>query len=152
MICAVAIALLASEVAVAQAPAPRAPLVATARQGIDRLERRYQFATVRRDIGWGMAGVGMALIVAGALTVGYGFNSPGSTSASGYDQAAYDIVAGSATVAVGVGLAIPGIALAIQGQSEMTEVMWLMRGTPATMTAIVLPTRGGFVASWSVQF
>ena len=143
MTCAAGIALLAMQTTLSAHPTS-APDHA--------LTRRYERARLRRDLGWGLSGVGIAAIVAGAAVLAYGFTIDCNPSL----PACYDDVikphyyGGIAAMGIGVLHAIPGIVLALQGQGEMTDVEWRRGRYPRT--AYVLPTPGGFVVGAAGSF
>ncbi|MSP63633.1 MAG: hypothetical protein EXR72_25470 [Myxococcales bacterium] len=111
-----------------------------AAQDRDKLAARYRGARLQRDLGWGLAGLGMALGGTGALTTVYG------AYMDGYDVAG--LVAGVAITAVGAALAIPGIVLALRGQDGMTDVRWRMKA----FGVAVAPLQGGAIAALRFVF
>ena len=113
--------LLLATSAAAGTPAPGTPsAIARSEVPDEKLAQRLRAARIQRNIGWGLAGVGIAALVAGAGTIAFGFHDE-----RGFSQGVIDVIAGGATVAAGLALALPGVVLAMRGQEGITEVLWL---------------------------
>jgi hypothetical protein len=101
---------------------------------VARLQLRYRSARIQRDLGWGLAALGLALAAAGSTTAVYGAYQ------DGYNVAG--LITGVSLAAAGAAFIIPGIVLALRGQDAMTDVGWRMRAVP-----LLAPLRSGPGAS-----
>ena len=104
-----------------------------------RRAARLRSARIQRDLGWGLAGTGVAAIACGIATVVFGFHDE-----RGYTQGVVDVTAGAATTAVGLALAIPGVVLALRGQDRIADALWLR--------TVVTPAAGGVVGGLRISF
>lgn len=129
---------LASALALATAVAAGAP---AARVDRAKLEARYRAARIERNVGWGLAAAGIALVAAGGIAVGYAARDNVMT----FEQHVGEAIAGGAAMAVGLALAVPGAVLSLRGQDAMTDVTWRLR-------AVVAPSRDGAMAALRVDF
>ena len=132
MPCALTLALL-----IAQATAVTAPN----QPPLEHLKHRYHSALVQRDVGWGLTALGLATLTAGAIVAGFGATEVNTIEPGGYDKAINYVIAGAVTGIVGIGLAIPGVVLALHGQGEMTDLEWRIRA--ASQMAYIAPMPSG---------
>jgi hypothetical protein len=130
---------LAGALALAAAVAGAAPTVK--RADSEKLEARYRAARVERNIGWGLAAAGTALVAAGAIAVGYAARDNVMT----YEQHVGEAIGGAAAMSIGLALAIPGAVLSFRGQDAMAEVTWRWK-------LAIAPTRDGAMAAIGVRF
>lgn len=137
----------APTVVAAAATTPTTTTSTTARD--DRLIKRYQAARLRRNIGWGLSGIGLASLTAGAVLLGTALTEDCNPSC--YDTVILPrFLVGASLLALGLATSIPGLVLALQGQGEMTEVRWRLGG--AAGAAWILPQRDGLLVGAVLRF
>ena len=89
---------------------------------VDRplLQRTYDRAKAKRNVGIGLAAPGVALTLLGGVAVGFGIHDPNLFSK------ASEIVVGGVVGLVGVAIGVPGIYFWSTGQDDMDVATWRM--------------------------
>jgi len=82
------------------------------------LDRSYRRAKWRRNVGIGLAGPGVALMVLGSVLVGYGANDKYAVAAG------IELANGTVVGVLGLAFSIPGVVLWVTGQDDMDVVTW----------------------------
>lgn len=108
-----------------------------------KLKQSLRVAVIERDLGWGLAGVGLAATAAGAVLLG-------TSGQASYDQGATRSTYGLIVLAAGAAHLIPGVVLAVVGQTRMTDLDWRLKAIASA--PFVAPTRGGLTLGASFRF
>jgi hypothetical protein len=89
------------------------------------LQRTYDRARAKRNIGIGLASPGVALTVLGGVAIAFAAYDPNLLSK------ATELIAGGSAGVVGLVLGIPGLYLWTTGQDDMDVAIWRRRQLPA---------------------
>lgn len=108
-----------------------------------KLQQGLRVAVLERDLGWGLAGLGLAATAAGAVLLG-------TSGRASYDQGATNQTNGLITLGAGLATLIPGVVLALVGQTRMTDLDWRLKALAAT--PFIAPTRGGLALGAGFRF
>jgi hypothetical protein len=102
-----------------QLPKPDDSL-APARFDPQLLQRMYDRAKAKRNIGIGLATPGVALSLLGGVVIAFGAYDPNLLSR------ADEIISGGAVALIGLAIGIPGVFFWSTGQDDMDVAMWRM--------------------------